>query len=257
MKSRYLQSFIKEIKFSNRNPKDNKVLQLLDDFSTNPERLLFPQEKLYRCRIVNKNSKLGIEKNFWGFSANESFVAPYEYTKDMRANYKYIPYLYCANHPYTAMVEVRPRIGSTLSIATLLVKEKITLLDFTLQKLPSKMSTTKTNLFSDLSYLFSKPIAFEDDTLDYIPTQYIAEYTKNLGYDGIAFESSLTPELRSQDTITHPELDVYNVVIFNYEKCIPVRSNKFEVTAQYTSCQQIDDDDEKLDIEMTINRMYY
>ena len=93
LKSRYLQAFVKEISFVNRNPKDNKILRLLDDVSTNPERVLLPQDKLYRCRIVSKGSKLGEENNFWGYSAKESFVAPLEFTKDMRANYKYIPYL--------------------------------------------------------------------------------------------------------------------------------------------------------------------
>lgn len=251
LKSRHFHSFIKEISYKNRNPKDNKVLEILDDISTNPERVLLVQDKLYRCRIVNKNSNLGVEDNFWGYGAKESFVAPPEYTKDMRANYKYIPYLYCASNPYTALVEVRPRIGSTVSIATIQVKEEIRLLDFTLRDLPKKMKETKINLFSDLSYLFSKPIANEDDTLDYIPTQYIAEYAKNLGYDGIAFESSLTPELHIP-SFSLFELDWYNAVIFNYDKCVPVRSNLFEVHAQYTECQQIDSDKQRLDTDSSI-----
>lgn len=251
LKSRHLQSFIKEITFTNRNPKDNKVLSILDDVSTNPERVLLPYDNLYRCRIVNKNSKLSVEDNFWGYSAKESFVAPAEHTKDMRANYRYIPYLYCASNPYTALVEVRPRIGSTVSIATIQVKEKIRLLDFTLKDLSPRMQKPKVNLFSDLSYLFSKPIAHEDDTLDYIPTQYIAEYAKNLGYDGIVFESSLTPEIHLIES--HPfELDWYNAVIFNYNKCIPVRSNLFEVQTQYTECKQIDSDKQKLDTDSSI-----
>lgn len=251
LKSRLLQSFIKEISFKNRNPKDNKVLNILDELNTNPERIFFPDDKLYRCRIVYKNSNLGVEKNFWGFSAKESFVAPPENTKDMRANYKYIPYLYCSNNPYTALVEVRPRIGSTISVATIVVKEKLTLLDFTLNHLPKKMTEAKKNLFSDLSYLFSKPIAYEDDTLDYIPTQYIAEYAKNLGYDGIVFESSLTPEIHTINSV-NPDLDWYNVVIFNYSKCIPVRSNLFQIEAQYTDCHQIDSDYQKLDINSSV-----
>lgn len=251
LKSRYLQYFIKEITNINRNPKDNKVLHILDDLSTNPERVLLPQNILYRCRIVNKDSKLGVEDNFWGYSAKESFVPPRECTKDMRANYKYIPYLYCASNPYTALVEVRPRFGSCVSIATIQVNEKVTLLDFTLRDLPKRMTDTKMNLFSDLSYLFSKPIAYEDDTIDYIPTQYVAEYVKNLGYDGIAFESSLTPEIHALDSYSL-DLDWYNVVMFNYSKCTPIRSNLIEVEAQYTDFRQIDSDIEKLDTDSSI-----
>lgn len=255
MKSRLLQAFIKEIKYNNRNPNDNRVLQFLNELHTNPERSLSPGHKLYRCRIVNKDSELGSEENFWGYNLKNSFVPPYEKTSDMRANYKYIPYLYCANHPYTSIVEVRPRLGSRVSIATLQVKEKITLLDFTLHKLSNKISESKINLFTDLSYLFSKPIEFEDDTLDYIPTQYIAEYAKNLGYDGITFESSLTPELSDIDG-SSIDTDRYNVVVFNYEKCIPVRSNLFEVFGQYTECRQIDDDKQKMYVDMPFSEMF-
>ena len=257
LKSRLLKQFISEIQYRNRNPRDVKVLQLLDDLSTNPERVFMPQDKLFRCRLVSNGSRIGVEDGFFGFNAKESFVAPSSATKDMRANYKYIPYLYCTNHPYTALLEVRPRMGSIVSVATIEVKEKIALLDFTLHTVPKNMQETKLNLFSDLSYLFSKPVAFEDDTLDYIPTQYIAEYAKNLGYDGIAFESSLTPELRSQDIVTHPELDRYNVVIFNYEKCYPIKSNLVKVEQQYTECSQSDNDIEHMDIHPTILDMYY
>ena len=126
--------------------------------------------------------------------------------------------------------------------------------NFTLHKLSNKISESKINLFTDLSYLFSKPIEFEDDTLDYIPTQYIAEYAKNLGYDGITFESSLTPELSGIDG-SSIDTDRYNVVVFNYEKCIPVRSNLFEVFGQYTECKQIDNDNKKLSVNMPINEM--
>jgi hypothetical protein len=256
IKSRYLQTFIRDIKFKNRNPKDDRVLDLLKEINTNPERVLLPEEKLFRCRIVRQYSSLGVEKNFWGYNFKDSFVPPSKKTADMRANYKYIPYLYCSNNPYTALVEVRPRIGSRVSIATILVNEKLTLLDFTMNKLPSKITDTKINLFSYLSYLFSKPIAYEDDTIDYIPTQYIAEYAKNLGYDGIAFNSSLTPEIESIDADSYPDIvNKYNVVVFNYKKCVPIRSNLFEVFGQYTECKQIDNDNKKLSVNMPINEM--
>ena len=256
LKSRLLRDFVAEIQYKNRNPQNIRVLQLLDDLSTNPERIIEPKDKLYRCRIIQDESKLNTENGFLGYSAKESFVAPRELTKDMRANYKYIPYLYCANHPYTALVEVRPRLGSLVSVATIESREKMTLLDFTLHTIPKRMEDSKQNLFADLSYLFSKPVAYEDDTLDYIPTQYIAEYAKNLGYDGIVFESSLTPELKTQDIVAHPEMDRFNVVIINYDKCYPIKSNVVRVERQYTECNQVDGDEDSLDIHTTLLDMY-
>ncbi len=257
LKSKYLKEFVEEIQYNNRNPRDVKALELLDDLSTNPERIILPNTRLFRCRIIRDESKLNKETGFWGFDAKNSFVAPRSMTRDMRANYKFIPYLYCSNHPYTALIEVRPRIGSLVSVATIEVSEKLVLLDFTSHIKPKAMKESKMNLFTDLSYLFSKPIAFEDDTIDYIPTQYIAEYAKNLGYDGIVYESSLTPELSSQDIVSHPELDRYNLVIFSYNKCYPTKSNVVKVDRQFTECIQVDDDNESLRINATIWDMYY
>ena len=52
------------------------------------------------------------------------------------------------------------------------------LFDFSMQNRPKKMNNTKENLLGALSQLYSKPVTEDDDTLDYIPTQYIAEFVK-------------------------------------------------------------------------------
>lgn len=243
MKSKFLKEFIKEIQYNNRNPRDTKALQLLDDVSTNPEILIDINTNLYRCRIITDDSKINNEKNFYGYNAEDSFIPPVNQTKDLRANYRYIPYLYCANNPYIALVETRPRIGALVSIATIVNEKPIRLLDFTIQNKPSKMSDAKKNLFLDLSTLFSTPIANEDDILDYIPTQFIAEYVKNIGYDGIAFSSSLTPE------VNKAHLERYNIVVFNYMKCNVIKSNIVKITGINIECVQIDDDTTQLNVK--------
>jgi len=254
--SKHLKDFIEEIQHRNRNPQDTKVLDLLNDIHTNPERKIKAGAKLYRCRILLDKKKAGKEPDFYGYDKKESFVPPPEVTRDLRANYRYIPYLYCANHPYTALVEVRPRLGADVSIATITVNEDLTLLDFTLKEIPSKMSNTKLNLFMDLSMLYSKPVTSDDDILDYIPTQFIAEYAKNLGYDGITFRSSLTPELNDQDIYEHQELDRYNIVIFNFNKCEATSSNIVNVTYNYLECEQVDSASKRIHINPPILEMY-
>ena len=241
IKSKILRDFIKEIQYQNRNPKDTKALELLDDISTNPEIVLEKDSSLYRCRIITDKSKVGKERDFYGYGAKESFVPPANLTRDLRANYKYIPYLYCSNHPYISLVEVRPRLGTLVSVATIVNNEPIRLLDFTITKKPSKMTETKQNFFSDLSTLYSTPIANDDDALDYIPTQFIAEYVKNKGYDGIAFSSSLTPDINKK----YPNR--FNIVIFNYEKCNVIKSNVIEIEGINIEGKQIDIGD-KIDI---------
>ena len=254
-RSRYLREFIEEIQFKNRNPRDIKALELLDDLSTNPERLLVSGTELFRCRIIDDQSQINKEPGFFGYGAKESFVPPPKNTKDLRANYRYIPYLYCATHPYMALVETRPRLGAHVSIATILTNQPIRLLDFTMNKTSSRMTDAKKNLFSDLSALFSKPVTSDDDILDYIPTQYIAEYAKNLGYDGIAFESSLMPELSEEWSRKRWGWDRYNIVVFNYQKCAPVKSNEIKVTRNYIECCQIDKDIDKVDRQSTIEEI--
>lgn len=238
MKSRKLAEFIDEIQFKNRNPKDNSVLDLLDDISTNPERVIAKGASLYRSRIIRDQKKINKVPKFYGYGPDDSFVPPNEFTSDMRANYRYIPYLYCTDHPYLSVIEVRPRYGAQVSVATIMALDQIRVLDFTMQIMPKKMTEVKRNLFSDLSEMFSKPITDEDHILDYIPTQYIAEYVKNLGYDGIAYKSSLDGELGKNSK----ESEQVNVVIFQYEKCEPVCSNAYRITNSLLECEQVDED---------------
>ncbi|MCL2367301.1 MAG: RES family NAD+ phosphorylase [Oscillospiraceae bacterium] len=246
MKSNKLREFIREIQYVNRNPQDNRVLSLLEDTSTNPEIYLEKGTELFRSRIISDRKHTNKEKGFFGYGSKDSFVPPREKTSDMRANYRYIPYLYCSAHRYISIIEVRPRFGAEVSVATIKVQDELKLLDFTMQKHTRKIVATKKNLFEDLSELFSKPIANSDDMLDYIPTQYIAEYAKNLGYDGISFKSSLYTGVL--DDIETSDIDAggfyprINIVIFNYDKCIPVASNVYKIADSYLECEQIDAD---------------
>lgn len=257
IRSKYLKEFIDEIQYRNRNPQDIKVLDLLKDLSTNPERIIPIGTRLYRCRIIHDVSKVEKEHGFFGYGKRDSFVPPPNATRDLRANYRYIPYLYCANHPYTALVEVRPRLGADVSVATITTNEELTLLDFTLKNIPKRMTDAKLNLFADLSMLYSKPVTSDDDILDYIPTQFVAEYAKRLGYDGIAFRSSLTPEVDNQDVHEHQTMDRYNIVVFNYQKCEPTASNIVNVTRNYLECEQTDKDANRIDVHMTVWDMYF
>ena len=129
------------------------------------------------------------------------------------------------------------------------VNEDLRFLDFTNANKPSKMTDAKVNLFSDLSALYSKPVTDDDDIIDYIPTQYIAEYAKNLGYDGIIFKSSIVPE------INETNLDRYNVVVFNFDKCQVIKSNVLKVTRHYIDCEQTDADSEQINIESYISEL--
>lgn len=245
-KSNLLRKFVEDIQRKNRNPQidDTRVIQLIDKTETNPERIIVAGTKLYRCRIIHSDSRLCGESPYYGFGADDSLAPPWKSATDMRASYRYIPYLYCANHPYLSLVEVRPRIGVKVNVAEILVKKDITLLDFTAKIKPKGMDEAKQNLFHDLSLLYSKPVSEDDDVIDYIPTQYIAEYAKRLGYSGIVYMSSLTPEINESD------LDRFNVVIFDYKSvCEVVKTNVVEVYENNVECQNVDEDHDPIVVE--------
>ena len=128
----------------------------------------------------------------------------------MRANYRFIPYLYVASTKELAILEVRPQLVDLVSVATIEVDEQLNLFDLChIKDADDRNRTPKDNFMIDLAELYSKPVETTDDQVDYVPTQFIAEYIKNLNYDGIIYPSSHNSDKDRN----------YSVVIFNYNKC--------------------------------------
>jgi RES domain-containing protein len=116
-----------------------------------------------------------------------------------RANPKGIPYLYVATEKDTAMAEVRPWLGSKITVGNFRLIKDITLLNCSSQdelrytfyfKEPSEEKREK-KVWLDIDWAFSKPVGPNDSFVDYIPTQIIAELFKKQGLDGIAYRSNL------------------------------------------------------------------
>lgn len=237
MKSRDLETFVNEIKNYNRNPLNNEVLKMLTDRKTNPILEIPEKSILYRARIVESSDRIDGKSPFFGFSSEDSFVPPRNKTKDMRANYKNIPYLYCSNVSYISIAEVKPRVGSKISVAEIEVLDNLIMFDLTIQNKPMELSQDKQDILNDLSDIFSKPITSEDDTLDYVPSQYISEYIKNLGYDGIIYKSVY--DISLEKITSQPLSQKYNCVIFNYEKCKTKSSNLVQIQKINIECASL------------------
>ena len=69
-------------------------------------------------------------------------------------------------------------------------------------------------LYNTTGAMFSRP--YNGDASKYLPTQYIAEEIKNMGFDGLRFRSSLNK-------------NGFNVVLFNPDDCVAVSSDLVEV----------------------------
>ena len=117
-----------------------------------------------------------------------------------RANPKGIPYIYVATDKETAMSEVRPWLGSIISLARFRVNRKLRVIDFSelygegnrrfYLGEPQQEEIIKA-VWADIDNAFSRPVKASDVTSDYVPTQIISEFIKSKGYDGIAYKSSL------------------------------------------------------------------
>lgn len=115
-----------------------------------------------------------------------------------RANAKGIPYLYLSTDKETAMAEVRPWIGSYISISQFKLIKDVTLVTcvsedkgYKIYFKEPKPQKREIAVWKDIDKAFSRPVSQNENIADYVPTQIIAEFFKNNGLDGIAYRSSL------------------------------------------------------------------
>lgn len=132
---------------------------------------------------------------------------------DGRANPRGITCLYLATKKDTAVLEVRPLIGSYVSVGQFKVLRDLRLVNCAGEQMDNlarwfRESWTPQDIekavWSDINEAFSEPIERGDSSLDYVPTQILAEAFKRHGFDGIAYKS------------TYGE-DGFNVALFDIE----------------------------------------
>ncbi len=117
-----------------------------------------------------------------------------------RANPKGIPYLYLATHQETAVAEVRPWIGSYVSLAQFQLNRTLRVVNCVSEHRSLFMYSVEPDpevreqvVWQDIDRAFSQPVTPSDNTADYMPTQALAEFFREKGLDGIAYGSALGP----------------------------------------------------------------
>lgn len=125
-----------------------------------------------------------------------------DWQREGRANPCGIPTLYAATTPTTALAEVRPWIGATISLAQLQVTRELKVIDCSkdhnsrsvLDVIFDLSKTMEDGVWFALHRAFATPISKEDEARTYIPTQVFAELFKTEGYDGILYKSLLSDD---------------------------------------------------------------
>ena len=209
--------FVKEIKFKNRFFIENKIdLSLLEQLFKRHEKPYKKGKVFHRARIYEGEQMFGKEK---------MGKPPVEKSTPGRANPKGISYLYLSNDWATTLYETRASLYDYVTIAEFRIKEDINVLNLrsTTKISPFKLDDDDIGEYlkhkkylSKLEKELSKPIRRQDSELDYLPTQYLCEFIKLIGFDGVEFRSSLNP-------------DGYNLAIFNDDNFECVKTTLHEV----------------------------
>jgi len=119
-----------------------------------------------------------------------------------RANPAGIPYLYLGSLPETAVAEIRPHTGESACVADFTIPE-IQAVDLrNPRKLVSPFILTDASeigqLRADLPFLerlgneLTRPVQPAGAAIDYIPSQYLCEFIKKSGFDGVVYRSSVS-----------------------------------------------------------------
>ena len=142
-----------------------------------------------------------------------------------RVNPKGIPCLYLAKEKDTAMTEVRPWIGSYVTVAQFKVVRDLKLVDcrgdldppkiYFCRKTEEDAEERERNVWFHINQAFSTPVTRTDDVADYAPTQVLAEAFKSNGFDGIAYGSKFGKGL--------------NIALFDLSAAEIVRTQLYQV----------------------------
>ena len=217
--------FCEEITYKNRFfPQKKLDVDLLSEILTYSEDVIAVGDFLFRARLSPDGELL---------SAEEMGAPPKQKAMEGRANPKWIPYLYLASDSDTAVSEIRPQVESRVTIGKFKVNNKISVIDLrnpyidTPFKWGDRLAFVLDiyNFLRVLGYILSKPVDRDKTTTEYLPTQYLCEFIKNQGFEGILYESFLGSG--------------HNIVLFDEDKVECVDTNLYKVTSITVQSEEV------------------
>ena len=143
-----------------------------------------------------------IQEGVAPFPPEEMGAPPRDKATHGRANSAGIPYLYLASDKQTAASEIRPHPGEAVCVAETTVSDTLSLVDLRRPRVTvSPFSLSSENevarIRGDLDFLeffgeeLSRPVIPQSAAIEYIPSQYLCEFIKGCGYDGVLYCSSV------------------------------------------------------------------
>ena len=117
-----------------------------------------------------------------------------------RANPRGFAYLYLARDEKTALAEMRPWVGESLTLANFEIQQDLNVVvcqagseDIFERLFEENSPAEKIDqwVWNDISKAFARPVNREEQELSYLPTQILAEVFKAEKFDGLTYQSGL------------------------------------------------------------------
>ena len=229
---------------------DNQTfIELLIETSKSRKSSLPKGTLLWRAQLGSDWQYAFLDRDDSGNEIFEPEKSPYPYTTERmiplpdrayegRVNPKGIPCLYLATDRDTAMSEVRPSIGSYVSVAQFVVLRALTLVDCSSESIPPKTRQhllklllrsddfdaehREISVWSDVNEAFAAPVNRTDDLADYAPTQLMAEAFQRIGFEGIKYSSHCGKG--------------WNIALFDLTAAEPVINHLYKVQELKMTC---------------------
>lgn len=172
----------------------------------------------YRARILDRDTP---------FPIAEMGTPPARKATHGRANPAGIPYLYLGSLPETAAAEVRPHTGEVACVADFTVMPPLNAVDLRNPRglvSPFLLAEARAigQLRADIAFLerlgeeLTRPVLPSGAAIDYIPSQYLCEFIKKVGYDGVVYRSSVSEGI--------------NLALFDAAKAAPGAVSQYCIT---------------------------
>lgn len=185
------------------------------------------RQKFYRARVNNSDKE---------YELIEMGKPDKKLVQNGRANPIGISYLYVASTLDTAISEVRGHKEECVTVAEFEMKDDLELAD--LRDPKKTISPFELNDENELELIYknmpflvllgnelSKPVIPRDANLEYLPSQYLSEIIKQIGFHGIIYKSSIT--------------DGNNYVIFDDGKLEATKKSVYKIKDVITTAQKI------------------
>lgn len=179
-------------------------LEILESVLKETETIIPVGTEFYRARVADKK----------GYSRKEMGAPPDDVASPGRANSKGQSCLYLCSHKETTVKEIRAHAFDYVTIATFKLNRNVRVLDLSSIVHSSPFYTENDKVaylvnestLSQIQNDLAKPMSRLDSDLDYLPTQYISDFAKFLGYDGVKYFSTF-------------DKTSYNVALFDSSTC--------------------------------------